>query len=464
MNIERGTRTAMLRATSRFSLWFIAPFLFAAGVSWVSAGAAAAYNNPHGPYSVASDQCATCHRTHADSHETFNNITPTSHSVDCLVCHDGTGASTNVSAEYVAAGVAVNVPSTRSYYTHDAKAVSTGHIAAASDVDGNSIAANEFGGVSNRHSDCVDCHNPHAASTVARPVQRLVAGSFTGWSASGDLQMVSVVSRISGTNVFVPGASTSTNFEYELCLKCHSGFTVLGSNTGQPSSRYWLDKAQEIDSTTVGNTSFHPIRSKGTNATTIMRANLADTTSTMHKWTFTETSTVRCTNCHSSKADTSTALSQPVHATPNRGMLLAKYEDRTLSAANDGFVAANFALCFACHSTEPFTNANSAKTAFGRHLLHVANLQNKGSGAGGIDTPKAGVGNALCAECHFRIHSTKYTNTTPAQQLTGGRLVNFSPNVETATGTTIIWNGTPAAGSRTCTLRCHGFSHNAERY
>ena len=228
--------------------------------------------NPHGNYNTKADQCGTCHRMHGDGRESFTKLTATSHSVDCLSCHDGTGAVSNVSAEYAAVAGTPNVPATRSYYRHDALAVNTGHQAASSDAEGGSLAADEFAGRSNRHSDCVDCHNPHASLTTPDALETSTAGSRTGWLMSGAVQSVSVVTT---NGLFVGHAQTANNYEYQLCLKCHSSYTVLGTNNASFPSRDWLNKAAEINPATAGNGSMHPIIAQGTNHTAAMISNLS---------------------------------------------------------------------------------------------------------------------------------------------------------------------------------------------
>ena len=117
-------------------------------------GAVADTSSVHGPYSFATDQCATCHRTHTAKDPQLVSQ-PGSLSTLCLMCHDGTGASSNVAAQY--AGAKANDPATRAIYQHDALTPTAGADAHTSAVDA------EFGGVQNRHSECTDCHNPHSA-------------------------------------------------------------------------------------------------------------------------------------------------------------------------------------------------------------------------------------------------------------------------------------------------------------
>jgi hypothetical protein len=482
MNTRRGWQRVIHAGDNPRAVLVAASVVFTVGLLSAFAGTAHAANNtppfkslnpeynPHGSYSTTSDQCGTCHRMHGDGRESFTNLTPTSHAVDCLSCHDGTGALSNVSTEYSAVATP-NVPSTRSYYTHDALAVNTGHLAASSDEEGGSLAAEEFAGVSNRHSDCVDCHNPHASLTTPISTEAHTAGASTGWLISGALQSVSVVT-VSGT--FVGHATTTENHEYALCLKCHSAYTTLGAPIAGRPSLDWLDKAAEINPATPGNNSMHPIMAMGTNHTETMTANLAGT-SAYKRWTFSDSDTVRCTNCHANSAGTGTAgQGMPTHASPNRGILILPYQDRVLLSSSDTATTSRFALCFACHSDVPFKSASSGqKTAFDLHYAHMASYKGNGtprSGSVTIDTADAGNGFPLCAECHFRLHSTKNAFNVKApgnpsgQDITGTRLVNFAPNVTASASGVLNW--TPRVGSfaGSCELTCHGFDHGVKPY
>lgn len=421
--------------------------------------------DPHIAYDTQADGCAACHRMHADTAETFSNSTPTSHSVDCLVCHDGTGATTNVKSEYTALGAVVNVPSTRSYYTHDALAVSTGHRAASSDEEGGSVAANEFQGVANRHSDCVDCHNPHAVSGGPASEQRITLGVSSGWAISGRLQSVSVATAAVDTSTaFVAHAETATSYEYELCLKCHSDFTKITTiNPSSTTSRSqdWFDKSAEINPATAGNNSFHPIMARGKNLTDTMTANLAGA-SDYRVSTFTVNDTVRCSDCHADSATVGATQFNATHASPNRGMLNRPYRDRLLLTTSEPGSTSRFALCFTCHTDVPFKSQTSSGTAFRYHWLHTMNISGKGTyGTGSIDSDGAGNGDALCAECHFRLHSN--INAVAGQTIDGSRLVNFAPNVQTWGGV-IAWTKRNGQTAGTCTLMCHGQDHQGTAY
>jgi predicted CXXCH cytochrome family protein len=403
----------------------------------------------HGPYSDTADQCAVCHRAHAAKAPGLL-VTP-SQSGLCFTCHDNTGqgASTDVQTHYALARPA-NDPATRSYYSHDAVSSTPS---------------------TTRPSECADCHDSHKA----RPTpDSSPASDGTGWQASGRLAGVSGVSVVNGpagaapTYTTLDGETDKITLEYQLCFKCHSGSaTLLPSIPGKPSKDS-LDKGVEFN---PANPSFHPVEAKGKNETPAMTASL--TKSSPYKlWNFTIGSTIRCLNCHASSttpispappvdAGSAGAGLQP-HTSVNRGILLRNYRDRVLKSTGEAYSAGDFALCYVCHGEEPFAPSGSGSTAtnFRLHSFHIANLSG-GSGTGAdIDTPGAGSGKAICAECHFRIHST--TNKVGTQTISGGRLVNFAPNVQ-PNGTVLSWTQ-PGSTSGSCTLTCHGEPHDDYGY
>jgi predicted CXXCH cytochrome family protein len=419
---------------------------------------AAPFTSPHMPdVSLVSDTCAICHRAHVAQ----GGILLTSGSPQsslCFTCHDSAGAGSSLATEAQYAAVPANNATTRSYYRHDATVPTTHTLA----------KDNEFGGVSNRHTECGDCHNPHNATTA------LSTQTTTGWTVAGQNRAVSGVS-VANYGVGVPVAYTlldgtagnQPTREYQLCFKCHSGFTTLNSNAGQPASAYVLDKAVELN---PANASTHPIEQAGTNGTTAMGLSL-DGTSPYKQWDFTTASTIRCVNCHGDPAKYDAAAPPAAgsdlapHASEYRGILIQDYQDRVLQSHDEAYIAGNqaahFALCYVCHAEEPFTNADSTATNFRYHRLHVSGIAGNGSGSTDIDAAGAGQGNAICAECHFRIHGTALAYNVGDR--TNSRLVNFAPNV-TASGGVIAFVARNGATEGSCTLTCHGEAHAGLHY
>ena len=412
---------------------------------------AAAVVGTHGPYSTVADQCAICHVTHTGTNRNLlDKVAP--QSVLCLSCHDGSGANSNVSAQYTDVNVPANSAATRDYYRHDSL-VTSSHTKARLD---------EFGGVINRHAECGDCHNSHKANGSDS------TQTASGWTASGRLANISGVSVVNGAAGASPAYSflngdTTPAYQYQLCFKCHSGATTLPSNSGYTPSQYVLDKGVEFN---PANASYHPVEAAGKNATQKMTDSL-NGTSPYKQWTFTVGSTISCSNCHASSTRYDQATppaagsSLPPHTSRYRGILLQNYRDRVLKTSEQSYAASDFAECFVCHGEAPFASGGeTAQTNFKLHRKHVGEISGEGSGGTDIDTAGAGQGNAICAECHFRIHSTTYKDGS--QTISGSRLVNFAPNVGPS-GSTRSWTST-GTGVGNCTLRCHGKGHSGEDY
>ena len=398
----------------------------------------------HGPStSLVADSCAACHRSHDAAGALLNGSTPPQLG-QCTSCHNGVAAP-DVAAAY--AGTPENDPADRAYYRHEPTAFA-GHISATDDG---------FAGQLNRHNECTDCHNPHnstSAPSVAGPA---------GWTGSGRVTGATSVTATNGPSGPTYALVPSTALEYQLCLKCHSGYTQLPSNAGLPPSRFTLDKGIEFD---PANLSYHPVEAAGTNDTPAMALSLGGP-SPYKRWSFTPDSTIRCVNCHADPqalaepTPVPADASLPVHASVNRGILIAPYKDRQLKGSVDAYAAADFALCYLCHAEAPFrdvTGNERLDTNFRYHGIHVSgdNLLDHGLPGTDIDAANDGGGLATCAECHFRIHSTSFAvNGQPA----GSRLVNFAPNVTAPTGGTITWRQKSATQTGTCAIKCHAQPH-----
>jgi hypothetical protein len=355
----------------------------------------------------------------------------------CGSCHNGTDLPDIATAF---ASVPANDEASRAYFKHEAADL------------------------------CTECHNPHDSNSVPG------LATAAGWTASGRTYGAGGASVTNGAGGPTYQLVPRVTLEYELCFRCHSGAdTTPPSNLGQPPSRQLLDKGVEFD---PANLSFHPIEAQGTNQTAALNASLGlEGTSPYKLWAFDTTSTIRCVNCHSDARIAEQALTAeqpllpsadlPAHASPERGILLAPYQDRTLKGSIEPYSAANFALCYLCHAEAPFkdqTGSARADTNFRYHGVHLSNpdvMRDRGFPGEDIDTPGFGSGFAICAECHFRIHSSAF----PADgRAPGPRLVNFAPNVTAPTGSTLDWQPVSATGAGSCTLKCHGAPHNLVEY
>jgi predicted CXXCH cytochrome family protein len=396
----------------------------------------APFTSPHAPDpSLVSDTCSACHPAHTAQSD-FLLSTSAPQEALCIACHNGTGSNLNVQAQFADPAVPANSAATRDYYRHDV--------------------------VAEPNLACVSCHNAHNTTAAAS------TETTTGWTVAGAQATVAGLAPQNGPAGSTPiysildgGYGRQPTREYEICFNCHAGW-ALQSNTGQPQSRYELDKGVELN---PSNASYHPVEAAGTNGTTAMSLSLSGT-SPYKLWDFTTGSTVRCLNCHGDPrafdATNPPAAGSDLapHSSQNRGILIQPYRDRILKSSGEPYAAADSALCLVCHAEEGFVSSSSSATNFRLHQVHLTGIGGKGDGGTDIDTPGAGQGNAVCAECHFRIHGTALAYQVDDRS--NPRLVNFAPNVLPAGGT-LRW--TPMGiGAGSCTLTCHGYDHVSKTY
>jgi len=150
-----------------------------------------------------------------------------------------------------------------------------------------------------------------------------------------------------------------------------------------------------------------------------------------------------CAACHAS------------HRASDASLLPGAYRASPLRSTGEAYRAADFSLCFSCHSGAQETaieDASGASTGtnFPGHGFHLMSIDGYSSGsAAGTDitVPGDGQGNALCAECHYNLHGT--TGDTRG-------LVKFAPDVVAYGGLPISYDTTTG----TCTLTCHGVGHD----
>ena len=393
---------------------------------------------PTPPARPAGDQgkCLNCHTAHGarDGQGLVPNLEYVREEALCLACHDASGpAATNIAAEVAKSG------------GHPTVATTAVHVTA----EGSSSAA--FG-TGRRHAECTDCHNPHAATA---------AGPLLGTSR---IQVTNGVAGSVPAFTFVPQTNASAVKEYELCFKCHSSWTTRPA--GQTDLAMVLNPANE---------SFHPVEAAGKNTSSQMTNSLAGGTGLPHLST---SSVLTCGDCHNNDALPTTvslvsgytgALPSGPHGSAAAGgnaafsnaVLRAPYRAalKPRATSND-YTVNDFTLCFICHSPAPFADRsknNRTDTAFSLHGFHLGSIFNKGSGAGDINTPGAGQGNAICRECHYNTHGTR--GAAFSGNAAYARGVNFSPNIRGAGGT-----GQPTWAPGSCRVSCHGQNHSPETY
>jgi hypothetical protein len=114
----------------------------------------------------------------------------------------------------------------------------------------------------NKHVECNDCHNPHAAKAGSYSNQAHVAARSNLISDSGPLTGAQGVeptwsaTNWGGTSAWPTTTSPATK-EYQICFKCHAGYnTNFYAWGGAAGYDAWTDVALEFN---PNNKSYHPV-------------------------------------------------------------------------------------------------------------------------------------------------------------------------------------------------------------
>ncbi|MEZ5063778.1 MAG: cytochrome c3 family protein [bacterium] len=333
---------------------------------------------PHTDYANVSDNaCESCHNPHtAATPERLLNQAP--EETNCLVCHNGNVARTDLDAEFA------------KVYTHP--------------IDGTVGIhdSEEPGLVVDRHVECSDCHNGHAANP---------AGGFppevSGWQYG-----------VKGVDT-AGGAVDPASYQYETCYRCHADSPGLPTPTiprvvAEANKRLQFDPA---------NPSYHPVETAGANP---------NVPSLLGNWS--ESSVMYCIDCHTNDEGPRSGGSGPEgpHGSSYPALLGWRYEtaDRTQESVSA------YNLCYRCHSRASILSDIS----FGEHRRHIVNE----------DTP--------CSACHdphgVRVGGGGGDHT---------HLINFDTSIVSPRNGVLEFNDNGLFHG-SCTLSCHGESHSNETY
>lgn len=333
--------------------------------------------------SMRDNGCLSCHKIHSAPHRE-RLLRFRREEDNCLNCHSGAVATRNIAADI----------GKRS--GHETRLRSGIHDPAETPFS------------MPRHSECVDCHNPHAAT-----------GNPLG-SVSGTFGQV-----VKGPNLHVTGVTLSgrdiedARFLYEICFKCHA----------DGLSRRRLGIHRQVTQTNtrlefqLGNPSFHPVAGPRRNP---------DVVSLIAPYRV--GSVMTCTDCHNSDNARSvggTGANGP-HGSIFEPLLVRNYDTADFTTES----AQAYALCYECHRRESILNNES----FTLHRLHVVGQR------------------APCSACHdahgiFRGQGNSRNHSN---------LINFDRSIvrpaNAPTGRRIEYEDTGRL-SGNCTLLCHGQNH-----
>ena len=272
-------------------------------------------NDPPARPSSDAGKCINCHTPHG--YKDGSGLIP-SQAIEreedlCEKCHDGSPAK-NIKSEMTGG------------HRHPIQYISR--------HDPSEDSPGDFSD-SDRHAECVDCHNPHYADE----------DSVTP-TAPDASKRIRGVSGVDTNNEYIP-PDPGINYEYELCYKCHSAWTTQPG--GQP------DMADLFD---PGNDSYHPVEAQSPN-TGIMADAFA------LGWG--PGDMVYCTDCHTSDNN---SVRGP-HGSVNRHILKGPYT----TDENGGYDISG-EICFDCHKYSTYADVALKETdgtysRFGDHSNHT---------------------------------------------------------------------------------------------
>ena len=313
-------------------------------------------NGPWPAYgSVASNACSSCHVTHARSGTIGARNLRAREEEGCLSCHGG---------ENVLPAIANVRQDLSRTYAHPTLAVSGVHDPVG---DGAPVSAD-------RHAECADCHNPHAAGGPAGVNPPSVSSALQG--ATG----------YNGFAAVVPAVS-----QYEVCYKCHAdspnkpqvttGAGRFGWTVRRQSDQFVSDPSNtrlEFESTV----SRHNVSSPrggagGSGDVPSLRQAIRLPNGTTGRSLAVGTS-IYCTDCHNNSAARAFggSGSNGPHGSENEHLLVLPYPVNTALVAPGSLmneVNSNYPLCNMCHFVDRSESPNAVLNdgTFGEHEKHV---------------------------------------------------------------------------------------------
>lgn len=356
--------------------------------------------------------CLACHRSHGGlaAKSLLKGTNPITQTVDdeewtCLNCHNGSVASKDI-----------NTVLDLSLSSHDVKGVFGSHLPSRT-FSGDPVRETASNLGTNRHAECVDCHNPHGVQsgnhTIGGVNGNIIGANILGsWGVRPSAWPIAGQQAVSFQEVdFTTLTVGSYNLEGYLCLKCHSYYAYSLIPPDVPSGNAIGGLAKQSDPTAdfnINNESFHPVFAQGPNippstANPNWPANGLGLSNTFTYLDFPgigprtgfynikHDSKITCTDCHGPSSPTDP---QGPHGSSNRWIL----RDNEMPSGS----LKNF--CYNCHRRDVYgdegfvgPNANYSRVPHPVDGLGIASpFYTSGVGTGN-DGNKYGI---LCLTCH----------------------------------------------------------------
>ena len=248
---------------------------------------------PNSTYTTVADNgCGNCHTPHAAG-QSQRLLNSAAEEQTCFNCHNG-NVTGNIQTDF---NKLSHHPVEMTNAVHD---------------------PNEPTIVTNRHVECVDCHNPHSAGT----------GPGTP-GISGVDYLGNIVNPITAT--------------YQVCFRCHGD----SPNITPPRTTRQIIQANIRLQFDTANPSYHPVAGIGKNP---------NVPSLLPPWT--TTSMMECTDCHGGDGGTNK---------PHGSIYSPILKMQNITTDPNPESPAAYALCYSCHDRTSILGDNS----FGEHNRHI---------------------------------------------------------------------------------------------
>ncbi|MBZ5630723.1 MAG: cytochrome c3 family protein [Acidobacteriia bacterium] len=370
---------------------------------------------------VAANACLNCHQSHNAASGSSPRLLRNAEEAACSQCHSGTNLSpviANITGEF------------SKTYSHPVTTISGLHDA----------AENAFPLNANRHSECADCHNSHAASNVG--------GSTVPPALQSSLLGASGVDQATGITALRP----ATN-EYQICFKCHAnstnkpqsgvGYAVYGRT---PVRQTFSAVADPHNVRLDFNTTLerHPVtqpRYLAAAAVPSLRATMVKLDGSAGRSLGTG-SYIYCADCHSNDQARVSAGTGPngTHGSIYPHLFERRYEVETPPSGGVSYTAGTtgtYALCDKCHD---IANSILQDRSFKLHRTHISGVR------------------TACSTCHS-AHGIQGGSTTNNKSL-----VNFDTAIVKPSSSGSFYFQSNGTFTGVCYLSCHGQNHNGYSY
>lgn len=302
-------------------------------------------------------------------------------------------------------------------------------------------------GASNRHSECADCHDPHAA----RSGLHTEGSSLSGGALRGAIGIKPVASWPGNWTVVAASGWTTERMTGEagdveayVCLKCHSSYSGQPFSVTTPSNPAGYTSSDLALEFNPSNFSEHNVLGQSVGmedvftvgGTTYTWTKPADSAFLLSPWT--SNSMMTCTSCHTN----STAAAKGPHGSSAQWLIDAR----------GSATVADWKTTYLSNTTNGMSNTTNICAKCHTSLLSVNDVHAEGSHQGSTD--------GRCNNCHVGIpHGWKrprligYTTDPAPYKTIAGGLEGIVVDDESPTG----WSQT----SDCLDAGCYGNEHNA---